>query len=109
MLTFMIELEGTQACIDCSRDGPHSGHRQLKGLLLRMDVHEAGVIGGGLLRLVFAGFILSKGQGKRVDHYHPPPGEHEFKTVCSSMFPKSSLLGSILGAETLLAALKSKH
>lgn len=81
MLTFFIEPEGIQACADSSRDGPHSCHGHQKGRHLLRDVHEASDVGSRRVGHVFAGSVLSKGKGKRLDCYHPPPGEHEFKTA----------------------------
>ena len=81
MLTFFIEAEGIQACIYSSRDGPHSCQCDHKFILLTRDVPVVSDIGNRVLRPVFAGVSLSKVKGKRLDYYHPPPGEHGFKTV----------------------------
>lgn len=67
MLTFFIDLEGIQACGDSSRDGPHSCPRHQKGRPLLRDVHEASDVGSRILGRVFAGSVLSKGKGKRLD------------------------------------------
>lgn len=59
------------ACIYTNRDGTLGCYSHHEGLLLLRDVKEASVIGSRILGLVFAGFILSKVKGKRLDYYHP--------------------------------------
>lgn len=91
MLTFFIELEGAIACIYTNRDGPYTCHCLHKRPLLLMNVHETTVIGSRKLGIVFARFILSKVKREKL-YYDQPPGECEFKTVCSLLISKSFVI-----------------
>lgn len=74
-----------------NRDGTHCCHCLHNCLFSLTDVHEISVTGSRILSFVFARFILSQ-ERRRLDFYHPPHAKHKFKTVCSIMISKSSLL-----------------